>query len=165
MPSGVRSKCVACDANEDRSQSDSSKEKNCRLPAPKALTKCSRNSRRNKRESTRTGRKNPSGEEANAYPVYKAKLLVATEEDTVRTILFGHGWPNAPHRTLRTPFVEQWLSHENETQDSRAESLRDLCFIFTKCGQTDPCPERWPPNNKTNNIQLRPAISITVDSL
>jgi nitronate monooxygenase len=45
--------------------------------------------------------------------------VAATEEDTVRTILFGHGWPNAPHRTLRTPFVEQWLSRENETQDSR----------------------------------------------
>ena len=33
-------------------------------------------------------------------------VLAATEEDTVRTILFGHGWPNAPHRTLRTPFVD-----------------------------------------------------------
>src|SRR5215469_16397653 len=38
--------------------------------------------------------------EANAHPVYKAKLVAATEEDTVRTILFGHGWPNAPHRAL-----------------------------------------------------------------
>jgi len=47
--------------------------------------------------------------EANAHPEYKQKLLEANETDTVRTILFGHCWPNAPHRTLRTSFVEQWL--------------------------------------------------------
>jgi enoyl-[acyl-carrier protein] reductase II len=59
--------------------------------------------------------------EANAHPVYKAKLVAASEEDTVRTILFGHGWPHAPHRTLRTPFVNQWLDRESETQDSRPD--------------------------------------------
>jgi nitronate monooxygenase len=56
--------------------------------------------------------------EANAHLIYKDKLVTATEEHTERTILFGHGWPDAPHRTLRTPFVEQWLGRENETQDS-----------------------------------------------
>jgi NAD(P)H-dependent flavin oxidoreductase YrpB (nitropropane dioxygenase family) len=59
--------------------------------------------------------------EANAHPLYKAKLVAASEEDTVRTILFGHGWPQAPHRTLRTPFVNEWLDRESETQDSRAD--------------------------------------------
>jgi hypothetical protein len=34
--------------------------------------------------------------EANAHPQCKQKLLDAAETDTVRTILFGHGWPNAP---------------------------------------------------------------------
>src|SRR4030095_12800658 len=43
---------------------------------------------------------------------YKHKLVTATEADTVRTTLFGHGWPDAPHRTLRTPFVEAWLGQE-----------------------------------------------------
>src|SRR5271166_1098300 len=33
--------------------------------------------------------------EANAHPIYKAGLVSATEEDTVRTVLFGHGWPHA----------------------------------------------------------------------
>lgn len=37
--------------------------------------------------------------ESTAHPVYKQKVLNATEEDTVRTTLFGHGWPNAPHIT------------------------------------------------------------------
>jgi NAD(P)H-dependent flavin oxidoreductase YrpB (nitropropane dioxygenase family) len=59
--------------------------------------------------------------EANAHPQYKQKLLDAAESDTVRTILFGHGWPNAPHRTLRTRFVEQWLGNESRAQESRPD--------------------------------------------
>jgi NAD(P)H-dependent flavin oxidoreductase YrpB (nitropropane dioxygenase family) len=43
--------------------------------------------------------------ESRAHPRYKQNVLEAGEEDTVRTTLFGHGWPNAPHRTLRTAFV------------------------------------------------------------
>jgi nitronate monooxygenase len=38
--------------------------------------------------------------ESNAHSRYKQQLLEAGEKDTVRTILFGHGWPNAPHRYL-----------------------------------------------------------------
>ncbi|NJO38182.1 MAG: nitronate monooxygenase, partial [Rhizobiales bacterium] len=60
-------------------------------------------------------------EECRAHPHYKQKLLQATEEDTEHTILFGHGWPHAPHRTLRTPFVEQWLGREAQAQESRAD--------------------------------------------
>ena len=59
--------------------------------------------------------------EANAHPVYKAQLVAGSEEDTVRTILFGHGWPHAPHRTLRTRFVREWVDRESETQDSRSD--------------------------------------------
>jgi enoyl-[acyl-carrier protein] reductase II len=59
--------------------------------------------------------------EANAHPLYKTRLVAASEEDTARTILFGHGWPDAPHRALRTPFVGEWLDRERETQDSRPD--------------------------------------------
>jgi nitronate monooxygenase len=59
--------------------------------------------------------------EANAHPIYKARLVAATEEDTVRTILFGHGWPIAPHRMLKTPFAMEWVDRENETQDARSD--------------------------------------------
>ena len=59
--------------------------------------------------------------EANAHPVYKAALVAASEEDTVRTILFGHGWHHAPHRTLSTAFVKRWVDLEGETQDSRPD--------------------------------------------
>ena len=54
--------------------------------------------------------------EANAHALYKERLVAASEEETVRTILFGNGWPNAPHRALRTGFVEAWLPREAETQ-------------------------------------------------
>src|SRR5262249_47363343 len=37
------------------------------------------------------------------------------------TVLFGHGWPNAPHRTLRTAFVQQWLGQEARGQESRPD--------------------------------------------
>ena len=59
--------------------------------------------------------------EANAHPLYKHKLVTATEADTVRTTLFGHGWPDAPHRTLRTPFVEAWLGQEARGNASRPD--------------------------------------------
>src|SRR5499425_44752 len=59
--------------------------------------------------------------EARAHPHYKQRVLEASEGDTVRTILFGHGWPNAPHRTLRTAFVRQWLGQEGRGQESRPD--------------------------------------------
>jgi nitronate monooxygenase len=59
--------------------------------------------------------------ESRAHPQHKQRLLESDEEGTVRTILFGHGWPNAPHRTLRTAFVEQWLGQEARGQESRLD--------------------------------------------
>jgi nitronate monooxygenase len=59
--------------------------------------------------------------ECNAHPLYVARILAASEEDTVRTTLFGHEWPDAPHRTLRTPFVEQWLANETRGSEQRAD--------------------------------------------
>src|SRR5262245_1157107 len=59
--------------------------------------------------------------ESRAHPRYKQTVLEAGEGDTVRTILFGHGWPNAPHPTLRTAFVEQWLGQEARGQESRPD--------------------------------------------
>jgi NAD(P)H-dependent flavin oxidoreductase YrpB (nitropropane dioxygenase family) len=59
--------------------------------------------------------------ESNAHPIYKKRVLEANEEDTVRTTLFGHGWPNAPHRTIRTAFVEEWLGKEERGNESRPD--------------------------------------------
>lgn len=62
--------------------------------------------------------------EAYAHPVYKQKILEAHENETVRTTLFGFGWPNAPHRTLRTPFVEHWLPEERRGSEERPDEPR-----------------------------------------
>lgn len=62
-----------------------------------------------------------ASKESRAHPYYKQKLLDADEGDTVRTTLFGYGWPNAPHRTLRTPFVQEWLGNEARGQESRPD--------------------------------------------
>ena len=59
--------------------------------------------------------------ECGAHEIYKQKVLAASEEDTVRTTLFGNGWPNAYHRTLRTPFVEQWLPEEQRGSEERPD--------------------------------------------
>jgi NAD(P)H-dependent flavin oxidoreductase YrpB (nitropropane dioxygenase family) len=69
--------------------------------------------------------------EAYAHAVYKQKVLAATEDQTVRTTLFGHGWPNAPHRTLRTPFVERWLPEEARGSEQRPD---EPCIGETKLG-------------------------------
>src|SRR5262249_61946352 len=59
--------------------------------------------------------------ESHAHPHYKQRLLEADEGGTVRTILFGRGWPNAPHRIMRTVFVDEWLGREARGQESRLD--------------------------------------------
>jgi enoyl-[acyl-carrier protein] reductase II len=74
--------------------------------------------------------------ESRAHPHYKQKVLEAGDGDTVRSILFGHGWPNAPHRTLRTAFVRQWLGQKARGQESRPDE--------PAVGQTVVCGQRMP---------------------
>ena len=59
--------------------------------------------------------------EADAHPEYKRRILAASGDDTVRTTLFGGGWPNAPHRVLRTGFVTQWLPEESRGNENRPD--------------------------------------------
>jgi nitronate monooxygenase len=59
--------------------------------------------------------------EATAHALYKEKVVSASEEDTVHTLLFGGGWPDAPHRALRTPFVERWTGQEARGQEQRPD--------------------------------------------
>lgn len=46
--------------------------------------------------------------EARIHPLYREKILHATETDTVYSRLFDEGWPNAPHRALRNSTIMQW---------------------------------------------------------
>jgi NAD(P)H-dependent flavin oxidoreductase YrpB (nitropropane dioxygenase family) len=49
-----------------------------------------------------------ASEEAAAHPLYKRRIVEARAGDTVHTTLFDIGWPNAPHRVLRTKVFEEW---------------------------------------------------------
>jgi NAD(P)H-dependent flavin oxidoreductase YrpB (nitropropane dioxygenase family) len=86
--------------------------------------------------------------ESRAHPHYKQRLLEGDEGGTVRTILFGHGWPNAPHRTLRTAFVEQWLGQEARGQESRLDEPDVGQTVIG--GQAMPVPRflSMPPNHE-----------------
>jgi nitronate monooxygenase len=47
-------------------------------------------------------------EESSAHPEYRELLLSAGAGDTVHSMLFDGGWPDAPHRTLRNSTVNAW---------------------------------------------------------
>ncbi|HTO69984.1 MAG TPA: nitronate monooxygenase [Myxococcota bacterium] len=87
-----------------------------------------------------------ASEESRAHADYKRRLVAASEEDTVHTILFGWGWPNAPHRALRTRFVEAWLGKEARGQESRADEESVGTTVFF--GREMPMRRFWsvPPN-------------------
>jgi NAD(P)H-dependent flavin oxidoreductase YrpB (nitropropane dioxygenase family) len=88
--------------------------------------------------------------EANAHPLYQEKLVAATEEETVRTILFGNGWPNAPHRAVRTAFVDAWLGNEALAQETRPDEA--VIGETRIAGQTIPVPRfaSLPPNREAS---------------
>jgi nitronate monooxygenase len=49
-----------------------------------------------------------ASEEAAAHATYKESVIKAEETDTVYSMVFDGGWPNAPHRTLRNETVTRW---------------------------------------------------------
>jgi nitronate monooxygenase len=60
----------------------------------------------------RVGTRFVAAKEADAHPDYVAKLIGASGQDTVLTESFGTGWPNAPHRVLRSA-VEAAEQHDD----------------------------------------------------
>jgi len=52
-----------------------------------------------------------ASEEADVHPDYKARIVSSTADDTVYTEnLYGVGWPDAPHRTLRNRTYAEWVA-------------------------------------------------------
>ena len=49
-----------------------------------------------------------AAEESDAHASYRQALVAAGAEDTVRTLCFDGGWPNAPHRVLRNSTFRAW---------------------------------------------------------
>jgi NAD(P)H-dependent flavin oxidoreductase YrpB (nitropropane dioxygenase family) len=52
--------------------------------------------------AVRVGTRFLAAEEADAHPEYVKRLIAASASDTVLTEGFGVGWPDAPHRVLRS---------------------------------------------------------------
>jgi nitronate monooxygenase len=46
--------------------------------------------------------------ESNAHPAYQRAIIAAHAKDTVLTLCFQGGWPNAPHRALRNRTFVMW---------------------------------------------------------
>lgn len=98
--------------------------------------------------------------ESRAHPQYKQRLIDADSEDTVHTILFGHGWPHAPVRTLKTAFVEDWLGKEKQGQESRSDE--PVIGHTTIGGQEMPVLRfmGMPPNAESSgDIELRSLLA------
>ena len=53
-------------------------------------------------DGVRVGTRLVAAEETGAHPAYLGALIAATAEDTVYTEAFSVGWPDAPHRVLRS---------------------------------------------------------------
>ena len=53
-------------------------------------------------DAVRIGTRFLAATESDAHPDYVERLLGATAADTVLTTAFGDGWPDAPHRVLRS---------------------------------------------------------------
>lgn len=98
--------------------------------------------------------------ESRAHPDYKQKLIDSSGEDTVHTILFGHGWPYAPVRTIKTAFVEEWLGNEERGQQSRRDE--PVVGHTTIAGQQMPVLRFMglPPNfDSSGDIELRSLLA------
>jgi nitronate monooxygenase len=46
--------------------------------------------------------------EAAAHRAYKERIVQANARDTIHTTLYDIGWPDAPHRVLRTRLIDAW---------------------------------------------------------
>jgi NAD(P)H-dependent flavin oxidoreductase YrpB (nitropropane dioxygenase family) len=53
-------------------------------------------------DAVRVGTRFMAAHESTAHPDYVDSLIRSTADDTVLTTAFGDGWPDAPHRVLRT---------------------------------------------------------------
>jgi nitronate monooxygenase len=49
-----------------------------------------------------------ASQESAAHSAYKQRIVQAHASETVYTTLYDVGWPDAPHRVLRTKLIDEW---------------------------------------------------------
>ena len=72
--------------------------------------------------------------EANVTREYKDRVVAARAEDTVHTLLFDVGWPNAAHRVLRNKAYAEW--EKAGCPPSGARPGEGVCFGAVTIGGT-----------------------------
>jgi NAD(P)H-dependent flavin oxidoreductase YrpB (nitropropane dioxygenase family) len=85
-------------------------------------------------DAVRVGTRFIAATESTAHPVYVAALIGANAEDTVITTAFGDGWPDAPHRVLRSSIdagnelgsTQSWTPDWPQTTNAGAVEARAL---------------------------------------
>jgi nitronate monooxygenase len=99
-------------------------------------------------DGVRVGTRFLAAVEAGAHPTWVDALIEATAEDTVYTTKFSGGWPDAPHRVLRS-CITTAESFRGETVGSNVSLLGDradlglfqsVCADTTTTGTVDAMP-------------------------
>jgi NAD(P)H-dependent flavin oxidoreductase YrpB (nitropropane dioxygenase family) len=89
--------------------------------------------------------------EASAHREYKEAVLDAHASDTVHTKLFDIGWPDAAHRVIRTPLVEQWERSGSPASPNRAGEGETIAHLRRDAVDT-PLP-RYSVNPPSQSVQ------------
>ena len=85
-------------------------------------------------DAVRVGTRFLAAHESTAHPDYVARLIASGADDTVLTTAYGDGWPDAPHRVLRSAVAageslgaaQSWNPGWPTTDDTGAVEARAL---------------------------------------
>lgn len=92
-----------------------------------------------------------ASDEAAAHPEYKRLVLASHGDETVYTKLFDIGWPDAAHRVIRTPLVEQWERAGSPPTGSRAGEGEEIARL--RRGDIDAPLVRYAVNPPSDSVE------------
>jgi NAD(P)H-dependent flavin oxidoreductase YrpB (nitropropane dioxygenase family) len=78
-------------------------------------------------------------EESRASREYKERIVRARAKDTVHTMLFDVGCPDAPHRVLRNKAIEEWNA-AGRPESGRRPGEGEIVGRMTRHGKTFDVP-------------------------
>jgi nitronate monooxygenase len=89
--------------------------------------------------------------EASAHPKYKQAVVDAHASDTLHTKLFDVGWPDAAHRVIRTPLVDEWERAGSPASPNRAGEGEVLAHL--RRGGVDAPLARYSVNPPSDSVE------------
>jgi nitronate monooxygenase len=122
-------------------------------------------------DGARVGTRFVAAEEARAHPTYVQALIAAEAEDTVYTDAFSFGWPDAPHRCLRSS-VEAATAFEGDIVGERfsqyyqnrvpVHRFQSLTVTDDATGQIEAMP-LWAGESVGGVNRVQPAAAIVAE--